>query len=108
MAMFDLFALPSFSEGLGIVCVEAQAAGTLSVVSDAVPREVSVLPGAIEFLSLEAGAKAWGQAFDRRLAEPSPNPQESLARVEASRFGIRRCIEELDAIYRTEMERAQS
>ena len=71
MAMFDLFALPSFSEGLGIVCVEAQAAGTLSVVSDAVPREVSVLPGAIEFLSLEAGAKAWGQAFDRRLAEPA-------------------------------------
>ena len=107
MATFDLFALPSFSEGLGIVCVETQAAGTLSVVSDAVPREVSVIPGAIEFLPLDAGAQAWGKAFDRRLSEPSPDPQESLAQVEASRFGISRCIEELDQIYRDELERAR-
>ena len=108
MTMFDLFALPSFSEGLGIVCVEAQAAGTLAVVSDAVPPEVSVIPGAIEYLSLDAGAKAWGEAFDRRLGEPSLDPAQSLAELEQSRFGIKRCIEELDAIYRTEMARAKS
>ena len=103
MSMFDLFALPSFSEGLGIVCVEAQAAGTLSVVSDAVPREVSVIPGAIEFLALGAGAQAWAKAFERRLDEPSCDPRESLRQVEASRFGISRCIEELDQIYRSEL-----
>jgi len=102
MAMFDLFALPSFSEGLGIVCVEAQAAGTLAVVSDVVPAEVSVVPGAIEYLSLDAGAKAWGEAFDRRLGEPSLDPARSLTEVESSRFGIRRCIDELDSIYRTQ------
>ncbi len=105
MAMFDLLALPSLSEGLGIVCVEAQAAGTLSVVSDAVPREVSVIPGAIEFLSLYTGAEAWGKAFERRLGEPSPDPQQSLSEVEVSRFGIRRCIDELDKIYRAEVGR---
>jgi glycosyltransferase involved in cell wall biosynthesis len=105
MAMFDLFALPSFSEGLGIVAVEAQAAGTRAVVSETTPTEALVIPGAVEVLPLAAGAEAWGQAMARLLREPAGDPADWLGKVERSRFGIRRCIDELDAIYRSELER---
>ena len=107
MAMFDLFALPSFSEGLGIVVVEAQAAGTPALVSETTPSEASVVPGAVEVLPLAAGASAWGVAMAKRLRQPPPDPADWLDQVEASRFGIRRCIRDLDSIYRSELERAR-
>jgi glycosyltransferase involved in cell wall biosynthesis len=105
MAMFDLFALPSFSEGLGIVVVEAQAAGTRALVSETTPKEALVVPGAVDVLPLVAGAEAWGEAMERLLRLPPADAVDWLKEVEASRFGIRRCIKELDAIYRSELER---
>lgn len=105
MAMFDLFALPSFSEGLGIVCVEAQAAGTRCLVSETTPAEASVVPGGVEFLSLAAGAARWGEAMERLLKLPSPDSADWLQQVEQSKFGIRRCIDELNGIYLSELER---
>ncbi len=106
MALFDLFALPSFSEGLGIVVVEAQAAGTRALVSETTPAEASVVPGAVEVLPLSAGAEAWGEAMARLLQLPKPDSAHWLEEVERSRFGISRCIVELDSIYRSELERA--
>ena len=38
----DIFILPSLSEGLGIVAIEAQAAGLPTIVSDTVPKEAFV------------------------------------------------------------------
>jgi glycosyltransferase involved in cell wall biosynthesis len=107
MAMFDLFVLPSFSEGLGIVCVEAQAAGTRSLVSDAVAAEASVIPGAVEFLSLSSGSKAWAETMARLLEMPKPDPADWLRQVESSNFAIGRCVDELDSIYRSEMARGE-
>ena len=99
MAMFDLLLLPSISEGLGIVCVEAQAAGTPVLASDTVPREVSVVPGAIEFLPLEQGPKGWARAMLRRLSAPPMDAEDSLTAVLASPFTVRRSAEELNRIY---------
>lgn len=107
MAMFDLFALPSFSEGLGIVVVEAQAAGTRALVSETTPAEASVVAGAVEVLPLAAGAKGWGEAMARLLGMAPQGAAGWLDRVERSRFGIRRCIDELDSIYRSELEKAR-
>ena len=99
MAMFDLLVLPSFSEGLGIVCLEAQAAGTRCLVSENVPREVAVAPGGVEYLPLAAGAEGWADAMARLAALPAPEPERWLQVVTESRFGIGRCIRELDALY---------
>lgn len=105
MALFDLFLFPSFSEGLGIVCVEAQAAGTPVLTSDTVPREAAVVPGGVEFLPLAAGEELWAERALAILGAPRPDPNEWRKIVEQSAFGIERCINDLHAIYREELER---
>lgn len=70
----DVFVLPSVFEGLGIVCVEAQASGLPCVVSDRVAPEADVT-GDVAFLPLEDGAQAWAEAVGRAL-EDGPAPRE--------------------------------
>ena len=57
----DVFILPSFYEGLGIVAIEAQAAGLPCFLSDAVPEEANVT-GRCTFLPL-GDPKAWADAI---------------------------------------------
>lgn len=52
MQAMDCFLLPSHFEGLGIVAVEAQAAGLPCLVSDAVPRAVNIVKELVTFLPL--------------------------------------------------------
>jgi glycosyltransferase involved in cell wall biosynthesis len=102
MALFDLFVLPSFSEGLGIVCVEAQAAGTPLLVSNTIPAEALVVDGAAETLDPGAEARDWGSAMARLLKRPAPTapPGDWLHQVARGRFGLDRCLAELGALYR--------
>ena len=53
----DVFVFPSQFEGLGIVMIEAQAAGCLCIASDVVPNETDL--GLSEYLSLNEDATAW-------------------------------------------------
>ena len=107
MALFDLFLFPSFSEGLGIVCVEAQAAGTRVLTSDTVPREAAVVAGGVEFLPLAAGEAAWARRALELLAMPGPDAAQWRQSVEQSAFGLDRCVEDLHAIYREELKRSR-
>ena len=58
---FDVFALPSLYEGLGIVAIEAQRAGLPCVLSNRVPYEVNVT-GTTSFLPLDDEG-AWVDAI---------------------------------------------
>ena len=55
----DVFVFPSKFEGLGIVMIEAQAAGCLCIASDVVPKETDL--GLSEYLSLDEAATAWAE-----------------------------------------------
>ena len=105
MALFDLFFFPSFSEGLGIVCVEAQAGGTRVLASDTVPREASVVVGGMDFLPLAAGETAWAGRITELLTMPTPSAAEWRKEVEQSAFGLDRCIHDLHEVYRAELGR---
>lgn len=61
MAM-DVFAFPSLFEGLGIVGVEAQAAGTPCVCTDTLPKEIDVTP-LLYRMPLENGINDWAKAL---------------------------------------------
>jgi len=58
LSTIDLFLLPSNYEALGIVAIEAQAAGLPTVVSDAVPEEAYATE-LVKPLSLNADEKEW-------------------------------------------------
>jgi glycosyltransferase involved in cell wall biosynthesis len=60
MQMFDVFLLPSRFEGLGLVAIEAQAAGLPCVISSAVPNEVKATENCL-FLSLREGPQKWAE-----------------------------------------------
>jgi glycosyltransferase involved in cell wall biosynthesis len=59
--VMDIFILPSFYEGLGLVLIEAQAAGLPCIFSDAVPNEAEVITELTERLSLRDGARNWAK-----------------------------------------------
>lgn len=56
----DIFALPSFFEGLPLVGLEAQASGLPCIFSDEITREAQVT-GHVAFLPLASGAEAWSE-----------------------------------------------
>lgn len=56
----DVFVLPSLSEGLGIVTVEAQAAGAACVVSDNVPEDCR-MTDLVRFVSLGNSPAQWAR-----------------------------------------------
>ena len=82
--LFDLFVLPSLTEGLGIVAVEAQAAGIPTILSDGVPPEACVIPELVTVLSLAQSAQEWACV----MAKMKP-----VASVENRRNWFRQVIE---------------
>ena len=60
MQLADLFILPSTFEGLGIVNIEAQAAGLKCLVSDVVPKEAEITD-LVEFISISEQPEYWAK-----------------------------------------------
>jgi glycosyltransferase involved in cell wall biosynthesis len=84
----DVLLFPSVAEGLGMVVVEAQAAGLRVVASDTTPRECVVVADGIEFLSLSDGAEQWSETVLHTLNRPSLDKEECNVAVRSSAFSI--------------------
>jgi glycosyltransferase involved in cell wall biosynthesis len=103
MAGADLLLFPSLAEGLGMVAVEAQAAGLPVIASDAVPAECRVIDGMVDFLPLAAGAEAWASKVIEKLQQPKPDARAANQVVSASPFSIDNSAKRLLHIYRGEL-----
>ncbi len=93
---FDVMVFPSLFEGLGIVAVEAQAAGLAVVVSEAVPEEARVT-NKISVKSLSENAFIWAETVLKVDAESRPlNVMQELT---LAGFNIENEIGKLENLY---------
>ncbi len=95
---FDLFILPSRSEGLGIVFVEAQINGLGCVTSDNVPKEVNILDK-IEYLALDAGAEIWAKQIDKIKKNMKADRTIDIQRVRDAGYDIKIEAKKLQDFY---------
>jgi glycosyltransferase involved in cell wall biosynthesis len=94
----DVFVLPSLTEGLPLVGLEAQAAGRPAIFSDAVTNELDIVPEIVRHLPLSASASEWVHALLEMRAVRCRQP-EALAMVAASPFNIAHGAARLEEIY---------
>lgn len=72
----DAVLIPSYSEGLPTVAVEAQASGIPVLVSDRVSRETDFHLGLLEFLSFSAAVSTWAEHLRKLPLMPRPTAAE--------------------------------
>lgn len=94
----DAFVLPSHYEGLGIVNIEAQAAGLPCFVSaKVVPPEAKVTE-LLRYIPLEAGAKKWAEEILSNTIPPAAR-RNTMDDIVRAGFDIRATAAELERFY---------
>ena len=68
LSTMDIFVFPSFVEGLGIACIEAQVSGLPILCSDCVPNEAKITQN-IKVMSLNDGANVWANELKFMLKD---------------------------------------
>ena len=99
MSAADLLLFPSFQEGLGMVAVEAQAAGLPVVASDTVPAECKVVDSMVDFLPLLSGNDMWANHVMQKLYQPKPDANLANQLVTSSNFSIYNSAKRLVQVY---------
>jgi glycosyltransferase involved in cell wall biosynthesis len=99
MRAADVLFFPSRQEGLGMVAVEAQAAGLPVLASTAVPRECVVVPELYDSLDLNQPVEVWADALLHRLAKARPLRDACARAIESSAFSVGNSARRLEHIY---------
>jgi glycosyltransferase EpsF len=100
MKASDVLLFPSQQEGLGMVAVEAQAAGLPVLASTAVPKEAIVIPELYSALPLGEPISHWSDALISIASRSRPPASHHRATLEASAFNIANSARNTQKIYR--------
>lgn len=102
--VFDVMVFPSKYEGLPLSLIEAQAAACPTLVSDEVTREVGIVPGLIDYLSLSASTRQWAERL-LGLAGRDPMREEqrqgNVRMLAEAGYDIRESARQVNAWYET-------
>lgn len=100
LGAMDVFLFPSLFEGLGLVAIEAQAAGIPCVFSDVIPVEANLIEPLVRRLSLSQPASRWAEAVLAAKASQMRMPQaQALSLVENSSFNVQTSVKNLEQLY---------
>ena len=100
LGAMDLFLLPSIHEALGLVLIEAQAAGLPCVFSDVVPEEANAVKPLVRQVSLSKSASEWAEAVISAKSGASAIAQaDTLPVLENSPFNILVSVKKLTEVY---------
>lgn len=95
----DVLLFPSRGEGLGMVAVEAQAAGVPVLASTAVPAECVVLPELVKRLELENGLQSWVTQLLSIMGAARVDAGAANRRIAESAFSIEYSTQALACLY---------
>lgn len=101
LGTLDAFVLPSLYEGLGIVLIEAQAAGVPCLVSSSVPEEADLSLGMLQRLGTDASPEQWAEAMNDMVGmhEEVPTWREREFALGQRGYDIRVATAQLERMY---------
>lgn len=98
--VMDAFLFPSKSEGLGLVLVEAQAAGLPIVCSNVIPDEATVNTDLIHKIPLSKSAKEWAEVLIAHYQRNKHYEKEKAYKeVKDSPFNLSNTIKALEELW---------
>ena len=102
----DIFIFPRFEaikEGLGLVLVEAQAAGLPIITTEAIPKDAFVSEDLVTILNTQDSVSQWVNAVLEITSRPRLNQTIYFNKANYSRFSLDNSTIELLDIYKSEL-----
>lgn len=99
LSFFDAYIFPSYSEGLGIVALESQAAGVPCFMSDRITKEVDMGLGLVTFIDRKESAIYWAKHILNYIQEEKTNHNVITERFQRLGYTSLASAKKLEALY---------